>query len=148
MCIRDRYISSNLNIEAFDLSRSKIEYILWIAITLWVIGIILLTFHTITSYIKMKRKISTATLIRDNVYETDKIESPFVFGIIRPKIYLPLGISEREQQYLIHHEEVHIRSCYYIIKQIYFITVIIHWFNPVSYTHLDVYKRQFRCWTM
>ena len=125
------YISNNLNIEAFDLSRNKIEYILWIAIILWVIGIIILSLHTIISYIKMKRKISTATLIRDNVYETDKIESPFVFGIIRPKIYLPLGISEREQQYLIYHEEVHIKRCDYIIKQIYFIAVIIHWFNPI-----------------
>ena len=132
------YISSNLNIEAFDLSRNKIEYILWIAIILWVIGIIILSIHTIISYIKMKRKISTATLIRDNLYETDKIESPFVFGIIRPKIYLPLGISEREQQYLIHHEEVHIRRCDYIIKQIYFITVIIHWFNPIVWKAFEL----------
>ena len=86
----------------------------------------------------MKRKISTATLIRDNVYETDKIESPFVFGIIRPKIYLPLGISEREQQYLIYHEEVHIKRFDYIIKQIYFITVIIHWFNPIVWKAFEL----------
>lgn len=132
------YISNNLNIEAFDLSRKKIEYILWIAIILWVIGIIILSLHTIISYIKMKRKISTATLIRDNVYETDKIESPFVFGIIRPKIYLPLGIRESEQQYLIYHEEVHIKRCDYIIKQIYFIAVIIHWFNPIVWKAFEL----------
>ena len=132
------YISNNLNIEAFDLSRNKIEYILWIAIILWVIGIIILSLHTIISYIKMKRKISTATLIRDNVYETDKIESPFVFGIIRPKIYLPLGIRESEQQYLIYHEEVHIKRCDYIIKQIYFIAVIIHWFNPIVWKAFEL----------
>ena len=72
------YISNNLNIEAFNLNRSKIEYILWIAIILWIAGIILLSLHTIISYIKMRKKICTATLIKDNIYETDRIDSPLV----------------------------------------------------------------------
>ena len=81
------YISSNLHIEAFDLSRNKIEYILWIAIILWVIGIIILSIHTIISYIKMRKKICTATLIKDNIYEPDRKDSPFVFGIIKEYLY-------------------------------------------------------------
>ena len=134
----EEYISSNLNIEAFDLSRNKIEYILWIAIILWVIGIIILSIHTIISYIKMRKKICTATLIKDNIYETDRIDSPFVFVIIKPKIYLPLGICEREQEYLIHHEEVHIKRFDYIVKQVYFLAVIIHWFNPIVWKAFEL----------
>lgn len=132
------YISNNLNIEAFNLNRSKIEYILWIAIILWIAGIILLSLHTIISYIKIRKKICTATLIKNNIYETDRIDSPFVFGIIKPKIYLPLGICEREQEYLIHHEEVHIKRFDYIVKQVYFLAVIIHWFNPIVWKAFEL----------
>ena len=69
--------------------------------------------------------------LRDNIYLSDYIDTPFVTGILDPKIYLPLGLSEQEQSYIILHEQHHIRRGDHIWKLLGFTALCIHWFNPL-----------------
>lgn len=81
------------------------------------------------AYSKLKH--SNLNNLKDNVYESDAISTPFVFGIIRPKIYLPEGLTEQQHNYIITHEKVHIRRGDHIVKLFAFVITCIHWFNPL-----------------
>jgi hypothetical protein len=86
--------------------------------------------YEIISYSNAKKSLSTAIKIQDNVYETDQISSPFIFGLIQPKIYLPLGLGDLERRYVLCHERVHLKRKDYIIKFLQCIILAFHWFNP------------------
>ncbi|MBQ7283917.1 MAG: hypothetical protein IJW74_03560, partial [Oscillospiraceae bacterium] len=81
------------------------------------------------AYSKLKK--SNINNLKDNVHISDAISTPFVFGIIRPKIYLPDGLTEQQQNYVITHENVHIRRGDHIVKLFAFVVTCIHWFNPL-----------------
>ena len=100
---------------------------------LWMIGIQILIVYFIVSYIKTYSKIKTATLYNENVYESDQIDTAFVFGLIKPKIYIPVNLTESEKIYIIEHEKVHIKRKDYVTKIIAFLILIIHWFNPIMW---------------
>ncbi|MBR2027922.1 MAG: hypothetical protein IKA10_02880 [Oscillospiraceae bacterium] len=81
------------------------------------------------AYLKLKN--SNPGNLKDNVYISDAISTPFVLGIIHPKIYLPCGLTEQQQNYVVTHEKVHIRRGDHIIKLFAFVVTCIHWFNPL-----------------
>lgn len=75
------------------------------------------------------------------VYEKKNLPTPFVLGIIRPKIYLPTGLSESEKQYILLHEQIHIRRGDHIIKAVSFLVLCIHWFNPMVWVAFFLSER-------
>ena len=114
-------------------SVNHIPSIMEIASYIWVIGIVVLLIYSIFSYIKVLKNVKTATLIEGNVFETDRIASPFVCGFIKPKIYIPVGLNGNELSYILKHEQTHIRRLDYIAKPFAFLALIIHWFNPLMW---------------
>ena len=85
---------------------------------LWLAGVAALLLYAAISYLRLKNQISTATLVRENIYETDLIQSPFVCGFVKPKIYLPLNLTERERGYILCHEQEHIKRLDYLVSTI------------------------------
>ena len=114
-------------------SANHLPGIMEIASYIWVIGIVALLIYSILSYMKVLRNVKTATLVEGNVFETDRISSPFLCGFIRPKIYVPIGLNENELSYILKHEQTHIRRLDYIVKPFAFLALIIHWFNPLMW---------------
>ena len=98
---------------------------------IWLFGITVLLCYGFITYFRLKQRLSIATLVRDNIYETDLIKTAFVIGFIKPKIIIPINMSENEFAYIIKHEETHIKRFDYIIKPVAFLALIIHWFNPI-----------------
>ncbi|MCL1794443.1 MAG: M56 family metallopeptidase, partial [Oscillospiraceae bacterium] len=96
----------------------------------WLFGFIALLSYATIGYMRLKRRVYYATLVRDNIYETDTIKTPFVLGFFNPKIYMPIGIDPAQHDYIVKHEQTHIRRCDYIIKPLAFIVFSLHWFNP------------------
>jgi len=107
----------------------------WLAVfsLIWVFGVIALFIYSIISYVKIKRKLQTATRVDGNVFETDAIGTAFVCGFIRPKIYVPANIGDANLSYILEHEHTHIRRKDYLIKPIAFLALILHWFNPLMW---------------
>lgn len=106
---------------------------IWISVLsiIWVAGLVLLLAYTAISYMRVKRKIGTAVLLRDNVFQSESVVSPFVLGIIKPKIYLPFHISEQDMEHVIAHEQAHIRRKDHWWKPFGFLLLTLHWFNPL-----------------
>lgn len=97
----------------------------------WIIGIALMLIYSVISYIHIKMKIATAVLLRNNIYQSEAVVSPFVLGIIQPKIYLPFNINEQNIAPIIAHEQAHIKRKDYLWKPIGFLLLTLHWFNPL-----------------
>ena len=97
---------------------------------IWLFGFILLLAYGIMGYASLKRRVCFATLVRDNIFEADTIKTPFVLGFIRPRIYFPTTINPLKHDYILMHEQVHIKRRDYLIKSFAYIVFALHWFNP------------------
>ena len=100
---------------------------------IWVAGVAGMILYSIVSYWKLKKRLSVKMLLRDNIYVADDIDSPFVIGLIKPEIYLPATLAEKEQSYIIAHEQHHIHRCDHIIKVLAFAALVLHWMNPLAW---------------
>ncbi|MBQ1996702.1 MAG: hypothetical protein II237_10990 [Clostridia bacterium] len=100
---------------------------------LWYIGIAALLIYTLISYLKLKNKIGTAVLLRDNIYQSENVASPFVLGILKPKIYLPFNMTGQNTELVIAHENAHIRRKDHLWKPLGFLILTLHWFNPLMW---------------
>ena len=97
----------------------------------WAAGMAVMLLYSAFSYRRIKKQIEIAVPIRDNIWIADDIKSPFVIGFVRPRIYLPGNLGEKEQEYIILHEQHHIRRFDHIFKALAFLALTIHWFNPL-----------------
>ena len=97
----------------------------------WLVGIATLLIYTLISFLRLKSKIGTAVLLRDNIYQSEAVVSPFVLGIIKPKIYLPFNMNGQDMDHVIAHEQAHIRRKDYLWKPLGFLILTLHWFNPM-----------------
>lgn len=99
----------------------------------WIIGILLLATYTIISYWRLNRKVDTAVHYKDNIFQSENVSSPFVLGIINPRIYLPFSINEQDMEHVVAHEQAHIRRKDHWWKPLGFLLLTIHWFNPLMW---------------
>lgn len=97
----------------------------------WAFGTLAMAVYTAVSYASVRKKVRNAKLSDGNVYTCESIETPFVFGLIKPRIYLPENISAEDRPYIIAHEQTHIGRKDYIVKLIAMAALCIHWFNPM-----------------
>lgn len=97
----------------------------------WLVGVLAMAVYSVASYFKLRSKLLIASPLRENIYLADEITSPFVMGLIHPKIYLPSDTEERQQSYIILHEKHYIQRGDHIMKALAFLALSIHWFNPL-----------------
>lgn len=100
-------------------------------IFIWLMGATLLILHYIYAVLKTSHRLKSARKIDGNVYEADHIKTPFVFGWTQPKIYLSCDLSLEEKEYILVHEEIHVRRKDTLVKTVFYGLVCIHWFNPL-----------------
>ena len=100
---------------------------------IWLAGIGVLLTYTVISYCRLRRRVRTAVLFRDRIYQCDRVVSPFVLGLIRPKIYLPFHIQSADTDLVIAHEQAHIKRLDHWWKPVGFLLLTLHWFNPLMW---------------
>ena len=108
---------------------------IWIPVLagIWLFGIAALFLYSAVSYWRLRRKVCEAVILRGNIYQSEKVCSPFVLGIINPKIYLPYHMDSREIDHVIAHEQTHIRRKDHWWKPLGFLLLTTHWFNPLMW---------------
>lgn len=100
----------------------------------WLVGIGALLLLALISYIRMRKKTAAAVPLSGmNVYECDDIESPFILGLIRPRIYIPSGMDARTFESVYAHETAHLKRKDYIWKPLGFLLLAVYWFNPLMW---------------
>ena len=98
---------------------------------IWAAGMMLMLAYTAISYLLLRRKMEEATHLRENIWQCEQVDSPFVLGFLKPRIYLPYAITDSDMANVIAHEQAHIRRKDHWWKPVGFLLLSIHWFNPV-----------------
>lgn len=108
---------------------------IWISIlaAVWIIGMVALLIYMISSHLHIRRRIKTAVLLEGNIYQSENVVSPFILGIIKPKIYLPFHMNEKDMGPVVAHEMAHIRRKDHLWKPLGFLLLTLHWFNPLMW---------------
>ncbi len=97
----------------------------------WLIGIAAMLLYTFISYLKLHRKVREAIPHKDSIMLCDRIGTPFILGVFKPKIYLPSAMNDSDMQYVIAHEKAHLKRCDHLWKPLGFLLLTVYWFNPV-----------------
>ena len=122
----NKAVNSSLPQAVQTASVNPMQIVMAILSIVWVVGVALLIVYSVISYLKVINNVKTSTLVRDEIFETDRIVTPFVCGFIKPKIYIPTDISQSELPYILAHERVHIKRLDYLIKPFAFLVLSIH----------------------
>ena len=120
----DRYL------EGVTVPANNGNNIMTILTIVWTIGILLLVAYTVISYWRLHREIDTAVRYKDNIFQSENVSSPFVLGLIKPRIYLPFKLDGKDLEYVVAHEQAHIHRKDHWWKPFGFLLLTIHWFNP------------------
>ncbi len=106
---------------------------------IWIAGMGMMLLYFIISTLKIRKKVQTAIPLKENIYIVDRNLSPFVMGVVKPRIYLPEGLNKKEQEYIVLHEKFHIKRLDYLVKIVAFFTLGIHWFNPFVWVAFSLF---------
>ncbi len=111
-------------------SANPLQVVVGVASYIWIVGVVLMVLYSIVSYIILKKKVSASVHYNNNIYYCDNIETPFILGVIKPKIYIPSGVNESDLEFIIEHEKSHLKRKDYLIKPFSFLLLSVYWFNP------------------
>ena len=125
-------ISENFTPEPLS-SVNPLQVWIFLAAVIWVAGFGIMLIYTAVSYWRLRRRVDTAVRLKNNIYQSEYVESPFVLGIFRPKIYLPFQIDAQDMDHVIAHEQAHIRRKDHWWKPFGFLLLALHWFNPLMW---------------
>ncbi len=123
-------ISDNFNPTVTD-SANPMQVAVGIFSIVWAIGIAAMLLYLGISFLRIKRKVREATVLERNIFICDNIGTPFILGVIKPKIYLPSTIADSDYDYVIAHENAHIKRLDYLWKPLGFLLLTVYWFNPL-----------------
>lgn len=112
-------------------SVNPLQIVSFIACIIWITGVAVMLFYAAVSYFRIYFKVREAIKVKENIYECDCIDSPFILGLIKPRIYLPYNMVEADKEYVIMHEKAHLKRRDYIWKPLGFLLLTVYWFNPV-----------------
>ena len=110
---------------------TPLQAISLVAAFIWVAGVAAMLIISLVSFFRLKKSVAASVNIGSNVFINDDIASPFVFGMIRPRIYIPSVLTEYEKEFVIAHESAHIKRRDYLIKPLGYLILSLHWFNPL-----------------
>ena len=127
----DSFVSQSLPAPTAGASANPLQIYVEIGAYIWALGIIALLVYSLVSILILKRQLKSALLIEQNIFEAKNLKTPFVLGLIRPNIYLPVGLNASERSYILLYEQTHIHRKDHIVKVIAFFILSIHWFNPL-----------------
>lgn len=98
---------------------------------IWLAGVVMMLTYMLVSYLGIYRRVRTAVRLEDNVYRCGSWGTPFVLGLLRPRIYVPEGMDDAALPQVLAHERCHIRRGDHLVKPLAFLLLALHWFNPV-----------------
>ena len=110
---------------------SRMERLLMIAAPVWLVGIGLMLLYELISFLRVRSRVLDAVHLCDNVWQSDRVESPFIFGLFRPRIYVPYGLDRPVLESVLAHERAHLHRCDHWVKVFAFTLLAMYWYNPL-----------------
>ena len=114
-------------------SANPLQILIPVAANLWLLGVLILLAYTAISYLTLRYKLRTAVILRDNIFQCETVSSPFVLGILKPRIFLPYAMDGKNLSHVVAHEKAHIRRKDHWWKPLGFLLLTVYWFNPLMW---------------
>ena len=114
-------------------SVAPLQVFIGIAGSVWLCGMVVLLIFALVSMIKLRLCVREAVRYKENIYICDAVKSPFILGIIKPRIYLSSALNEEEMDYIIAHEKAHLKRKDHLWKPFGYLLLCIYWFNPLCW---------------
>lgn len=127
----DRFVNAALPPATPHASANPLQIWLSVGSLVWVAGIAVLLVYSAFTLRKLQHRLRGAAHVEGNIYLSGSIDTAFVLGVFRPRIYLPANLSPKEREYILLHEQTHIRRFDHIAKVLSFLVACAHWFNPL-----------------
>ncbi|MCD7862100.1 MAG: M56 family metallopeptidase [Lachnospiraceae bacterium] len=112
-------------------SVNPVQVILFVTARIWLAGLLVMVIYQLVSLLRFHKRLRGAECEEGNIYRLPGDGTPFVYGLVRPRIYLPSGLSEEERRYMLLHEQIHIRRGDQIFRFLGCAALCLHWFNPL-----------------
>ena len=114
-------------------SVNPLQIIISIVVCVWIAGIVALLIYALVSYLKLRKTVSVCVPVGEKIFACDEVKTPFILGIFRPRIYVPSGISEETLDYVLRHENAHLKRHDHWWKPLAFLLLAVYWFNPLCW---------------
>lgn len=101
------------------------------SVVIWLVGMCAMFTYLLVSYVGLQKKLSTAVLLRDNIRQSEYVDSPFIFGLIKPQIYVPFHMNDEVLSHVIAHENAHLARKDHLVKASSFCLLAVYWFHPL-----------------
>lgn len=122
-------------------SANPLQALLPVASVIWLAGAAVMLLWALVSWLRLRRRVAEAVRLEGNVYESERVASPFVLGLIRPRIYLPFGLDEGAREQVLTHERAHIARGDHVIKPIGWLILAVYWYNPLVWLAYALFCR-------
>lgn len=118
-----------------------------VAVVIWVLGIAMMLLYALIGTLRLRCNVKTAIRVQPDVWKSDAIASPFVLGLVHPRIYLPFTLADSDMDYVLAHERAHIARKDHWTKPLGFLLLTLHWYNPVMWIAYVLFCRdvEFAC---
>ncbi|MBO5797371.1 MAG: hypothetical protein J6R77_03375 [Clostridia bacterium] len=134
-------ISQALAPERFETERPFLEIVFTVAGILWLVGVVAMLAYAAVSFLRVRRRVQVSMPAKEGVWLCDGIDTPFIFGVIRPRIYLPSSMDEEAVAYVLLHERTHLRRRDHWWKPLGYLLLTIYWFNPLMWLAYSLFCR-------
>jgi len=124
-------IISQSNTPAIGASVNPLQITIGIYECIWILGIAVMLLYAAISFIRLQKRVRASLYLRDNIWICDDIQTPFILGVFKPRIYIPSGTDEAQLPHIIAHENAHLKRRDHWWKPLGFLVLAIHWFNPL-----------------
>lgn len=112
-------------------SANPLQIFIAVATALYLIGLLAMLLHGLVALVRLRRRLAGAVCLENGVYEAAGIPTPFVLGLLRPRIYLPVGLNGAERAHVLAHERAHIRRLDHVTRLLAHLALCLHWWNPL-----------------
>lgn len=124
------YVENHLTPTVGD-SVNPLQIATAVAAVLWCVGMGVLLLYATISYLCVQKRVREAVRLRENIYQSERVDSPFVLGLVRPRIYVPFSLKKEELECVIAHEQAHIKRGDHLVKPLGFLLLCVYWFQPL-----------------
>ncbi|MBR6654623.1 MAG: M56 family metallopeptidase, partial [Oscillospiraceae bacterium] len=120
------------NVPADTITAAGTDWLTVFAV-IWCVGIATMLVYAVISWFKVCRRLNNAVLLSENVWQSDKVRSPIIVGVLRPKIYIPFNLDEGALHYALAHERCHLSRFDHVVRPLAYLILALHWFNPLCW---------------
>ena len=137
----DTVVNNNLPAPTPEASVNPMQIVIFVGMMIWIAGMVVMAVISIVNYVRLRRDLRFAVRMEGNVWQCETVRSPFLVGLINPRIYLPYGLDNQTQEYILAHERYHLKRFDYIVKLFAYTLLTIHWFNPLCHLAFRLMNR-------